>query len=238
MTRLTSLVLALMVAALPAAAQDQSFFPLQKGTYWVYRAAVKWENANTRKAEEKVIPDWTMRVEETLTRDWVTAAVISGHPSELTDVYVEGSLPGRRVLVVVGGTRFFLAENVEEVVQRMRRPDDDLQGLITEDDLILELPLHAGQHIGPVEMLTRLDVMYKWSVEREEKKPMSGVRGLAPAEPRTWYGLIHRTDSDRQTVTYVPGVGIAAYSYSHHGTRAESEARLIEFHPQTSPTGK
>lgn len=238
MMRLVSFVLALLAAAAPAAAQDQNFFPLQKGTYWVYRATVKWENANTHRTEEKVVPDWTMRVEETITRDWVTAAVISGHPSELTGVYAEGGQPGRRVLVVVGGTRFFLAENGDEVLQRMRRGGDDLQGLVTEDDLVLELPLRAGQHAGPVEMLTRLDEMYKWLVESEARRPMTGVGGVSPAESRTWYVLTHRADSDQQTVTYVAGVGIADYSDTRHGTRTASEARLVEFHSGTSPAGK
>jgi hypothetical protein len=238
MKRLVLLVLLVMGTLASAAAQSQDFFPLEKGTYWVYRGSVKWTSPEN-KVLGKAIENWKMEIAETITRDWVTAAVIVGHPSDLAS-YEEGREASRRVLVVVQGTKFFLidAENADRAVQRLRSGGDDLQDLVTGDDLILELPLHTGQQIGPVETLTRQDRMNKWLVENEEKKPVAGVRGTSPSESRSWYRLIHRTDPDHQIITYVPGVGIAAYSYSHHGTVAEAELQLIEFHPAGSPPGK
>jgi len=97
----------------------------------------------------------------------------------------------------------------------------------TSDDLILQLPLHTGELFGrdPAE---RRDTFYAWFVEVAEPVPPS-VRRLLPGITDSLYSVVYRTNPDYTLVGFVPGLGVAHYVYSHHGTTAETEAWLVAF---------
>lgn len=42
-------------------------------------------------------------------------------------------------------------------------------------------------------------------------------------------GLIFRTNPDHQILEFTPGTGITAYVYSHHGTLAGVDVKLVSF---------
>jgi hypothetical protein len=65
-------------------------------------------------------------------------------------------------------------------------------------------------------------------------------------QPARVFTLVYATSPDTTTLDFVPGLGIVAYQYRHHGTPAETNLSLIEFgtsapkpkSPTPSPTPK
>jgi hypothetical protein len=86
---------------------------------------------------------------------------------------------------------------------------------------------------GEKEVGTRADKWYQWHVERVRCVALRGVRGVDGRRLRREYRLGYRTCPDEQVVYWSPGLGITrfVYSYSHHGTVAEADVRLIAFQP-------
>jgi len=109
---------------------------------------------------------------------------------------------------------------------------------MTSDDdesLILVMPAHEGDLFGrDAETAPRTDGMYAWSVERIETASLAGIKGVAADVPRTEYVVAYRTLPDHQVATYVPGIGMTSYVYSHHGTVSEVNVKLVEFHAGTT----
>jgi hypothetical protein len=65
------------------------------------------------------------------------------------------------------------------------------------------------------------------SLEHTSLQNISGVRAVEHEE----YSLEFRTNPDDTEFSFVPGIGITKYNYHHHGTVADTELRLVEFHP-------
>jgi hypothetical protein len=59
---------------------------------------------------------------------------------------------------------------------------------------------------------------------------MDSVKG-APAGEEPVFQLHFRTLPDDTTAEVVPGLGILSYQYHHHGSVADTELQLVEFHP-------
>jgi hypothetical protein len=61
---------------------------------------------------------------------------------------------------------------------------------------------------------------------------LSGIAGLPHEMPQEVdsYSLAYRTLPDDTKIDFVPGVGIVTYEYHHHGTVADTEVKLVEFH--------
>jgi hypothetical protein len=78
--------------------------------------------------------------------------------------------------------------------------------------------------------MARSDNRYCWLVASAKKEALAGVRGLDQGT-RDQYVLEYRTNPDDSSFTFVPGIGITAYDYHHHGTVADTELKLVEFHP-------
>lgn len=71
--------------------------------------------------------------------------------------------------------------------------------------------------------------MYCWIVGSPHPAALDGVKGVAPGK-RTAYEIEYMTNPDDVEFDFVPGVGITSYEYHHHGTIAETELHLVEFH--------
>ena len=198
--------------------------PLTPGTRWTYRAEVAWAvGAGDSTGHQSV--SWTATVLTIRASDSAVAATIQGWPGDLA-WWTPGRAPSTSVLYCAGGRVYQFRSQpgtapglVQSLLNGQRRP--------TSDDLILQLPLHTGELFGrdPAE---RRDTFYAWFVEVAEPVPPS-VRRLLPGITDSLYSVVYRTNPDYTLVGFVPGLGVAHYVYSHHGTTAETEAWLVAF---------
>jgi hypothetical protein len=62
---------------------------------------------------------------------------------------------------------------------------------------------------------------------------LQGVSGIASGA-RAEYELEFRTNPDSTEFSFVPELGITRYAYHHHGTIADTELQLMEFHAAPS----
>jgi hypothetical protein len=76
------------------------------------------------------------------------------------------------------------------------------------------------------------DGRYAWCVDDRSTVSLAGIKGVPQERRSTAYALAYRTNPDHQIATYVPGIGLVSYVYSHHGTVSEVDVRLVEFHSE------
>jgi hypothetical protein len=220
-------VLALVLAL--AGSGPCPVLPLTAGTSWSYRADVTWAVGSDSTARRTLL--WTTTVLTVQANDSALAATVQGWPTDLA-WWEPGRVPTVSVLYCTGGRVYLLRPAIgtapvvaRDLLARRRRPDPD--------DLILELPLHAGQLFGrdPAE---RDDAFYAWLVEGAEPVPPS-LRRLRPGLGDSLYSLVYRTNPDYTAIGFVPGLGVARYAYRHHGTTAEADAWLIGYQTSGAP---
>ena len=195
---------------------DTEVFPMRKGTRWVYRGEVAWQTS--RKARSTRRLDWTMEVVDSVQRDRYKVALVLGHPKDLI-WYEEGRKPGCHILIAVDNTKYYLRE-CEPAASREKLilPEGDLTGLTGEENLILKFPLRQADTFGGDPEPNAKDGMYAWYVQAVRQTP-----------PRTEYVLTYRTNPDHEIDTYVTGIGLTAFVYSHHGTVSEVNVKLVDF---------
>jgi len=200
--------------------------PLTPGTTWTYRAEVAWA-VGTGDSTGRQCLAWTTTVVSVQASDSAVAATVQGWPSDLA-WWTPGHSPSTSVLYCVGGRVYLLrsqlgtaAELVEAVLNGQHRP--------TADDLILRLPLHTGDLFGR-DSAERHDTFYAWVVEGAGPVPVS-VRRVRPGVTDSLYSVVYRATPDYTLIGFVPGLGVAHYMYSHHGTTAETDAWLVAYRP-------
>jgi hypothetical protein len=70
---------------------------------------------------------------------------------------------------------------------------------------------------------------YCWNVEGESPFEMKANTNAVPLQNPREFSCVYRTSPDHSFMKIVPGLGITAYVYVHHGTLAETDLRLIDF---------
>jgi len=202
--------------------------PTSEGTYWIYRGIVRFERPNSKSVETKV--RWKMQVRQVLRRPDLIAIVINGFPGDLD--WSEGTATPQDSLIIQTRDKklyWIEAGAFPTVFKRLVNPNDDLEGLLKNEDLFLELPLHRGQKFCDAEAKLRSDGMYCRVVESVHSTSFGTVKGV-PLDQHEVFTLSYRTNPDDSEVDFVPGLGITSYSYHHHGTVADTEVKLSEFH--------
>ncbi|HWA58266.1 MAG TPA: hypothetical protein VG692_13485 [Gemmatimonadales bacterium] len=192
--------------------------PLRPGTRWSYDARVAWSVPGSDSIGRGTI-SWTTEVVSSRSRDTLLAAVVRGWPTELA-WWAPGQAPKLSVVFCRANRVFHLepylgtaASLADSLLAGSRMP--------SQDDLILDLPLHVDQLFGR-EASERADFFYAWYVDSVTPAP-----GVAPGD--STYYLTYRTMPDHQLVGFVPKVGVVSYTYGHHGTVAEADAHLTRF---------
>jgi hypothetical protein len=198
-------------------------FPLTPGTCWTYEGTVKWTEG--AEVKEKTVL-WQMEVVESNERGDVTGYHMKGHPRELIG-YQEGKEPADYAILRVGPNKFYYA-NLQSY-QRLLDENDDLAGLIREEDLFLELPLKEGKRFCETEQILREDGMNCWVTGKGEPVQMKKVAGLALPVALLEYPVLKARLPDHMSVGFTPGVGITNFKYIHHGTTFEVDLILSEF---------
>lgn len=205
-------------------------FPLQQGTEWVYRGLVRSPEEDSTVGKVTGVT-WKMSVVRTVERDGVVAAIVSGFPSDLN--WSEGQAkPQISLLLRTGDAKFYLHSewNTQSVLDQLDSPKYPLRELADAVDWILQLPLAEGRKFCDQQAMKREDREYCWVTGPPHPADLRGVKGLAPGT-RTAYEITYVTNPDDTEFEFVTGVGITSYQYHHHGTIAETELRLVEFHP-------
>ncbi len=217
----------LIPAACAWSAGAPPVFPIQKGTYWIYRGEVAWADPDNHVHSRKL--DWKMEVTDEIQRGRYKAAWLLGSPFDLM-WYQEGKPRRCHLGVAVDEKSFCLVDCPALQAAHGMLTERDLRALTRNDGaLIFKLPLRQGEVFAQIP--NRDDTMYGWCVETVKQTALLGIHGVPEAGMRTQYELFFREVSDHQIATYVPGIGLTSYVYSHHGTKADTDVRLVEFHP-------
>jgi hypothetical protein len=209
---------------------NQSVFPLNKGTYWIYRGVTKWvKESKPENIIAKRTLTWKMEVIDTITQGNITIATIKGFPFDLA-WYDEGKNRGDYLLIAVNTTEYYLlSDKAKEVaLDRLKNNDVLEKDILNEENEILDLPLTIGKRFAGD--LTRQDNWYCWYIENILQIALNNIKGIVSPGKVNHYQLVYRTMPDHQIIEFVPNVGITRYIYVHHGTVSETNLKLVEFH--------
>jgi len=210
-------------------------FPLVPGTYWIYQGVVRWFDFK-KVAEAETAVKWKMEVEKSIQRDDVRATLVSGFPSDLD--WSDGHPKRTNSLIIQSDAgKFYLiaSDEVEKAWKTVQDPKGSLESILVIDDVFLDLPLTQGKKFcDDPELMEREDSDYCWVVESVDQLSLNNVKGIAPGS-RTGYSIKYQSNPDDTEFTYVPGVGLVTYGYHHHGSIADTEIHLVEFHQGTNP---
>ena len=191
----------------------------------------------------------TMEVKDVLEfGDDVSLCIMSGHPGnaawvlkpEHSKEHVVTVRPKKYGYLVVSNKIFFISENkLAPLTECLKKPpahqakDCWFDGnFLNQDHLEFEFPLFKGQRFGPTTWLARQDKRYFWYVkDRFEKCGLEG--SLAEGAPE--FELVYYTFPGRVELRFVPYVGIVAWKYVHHGTKAEVDMSLVDYDIHLDP---
>ena len=218
-----------MLCSLQAA---PDYFPLEKGTFWIYRGETKFlvKNPDVGKNEPKAeVLTWRMEVVDTVARDRLFAALIKGAPFDL-GWYKPGKERGDYLIVRAGTAAYYLLTG-KEALDAWAKIKDASQSLFEIGQLgevLIDAPLMEGKVYGG-DVGNLASGRYCWIVEGErEFNPKRFPAAGKLVNPHD-FTLAYRTNPDHQILDFVPGLGIVGFQYVHHGTLSETDLGLIEF---------
>jgi len=225
----------LALAGLSERAQEKpgEDFPLTQGTYWVYRGFVRWTVANSSTVKLTRVT-WKTEVIRTVYRDGMTIAVVKGMPGDL-DWSNGNPRPSLSIVIRTGDAKFYLieADEVKPLLGELDDPRFSWQHVPIEDDGFLQLPLSEGKRFCDPGAMQRQDEEYCWVTDAPHEAALTRVKGIAPGK-HVAYPVRYVTNPDDMEFDFVPGVGMVTYDYHHHGTVADTELHLVEFHDGAS----
>jgi hypothetical protein len=213
------------------------FFPLTVGTYWVYKGTVHWSDSEDDKPVSGEVT-WKMTVEKVHRKKGLVAAIVSGFPADLD--WTTGTTEPKPWLIIEDEKHQVFYENLgpEFNVAKLEGDEHVFDKFLVEDNFFFQSPLSKGAKFCDAEAKKRDDNMYCWVVVEATAKKLDGVKG-APAAEQPVFRLEYRSLPDATTMELVPGMGVLSYEYHHHGTVADTELQLAEFHPApASPEAK
>jgi hypothetical protein len=171
-----------------------------------------------------------MSVVRVVQRNGVVAVVISGFPGDL-DWSDGDAKPQLSILIRTQDAKFYLNSPTDggDTLRQLDNPTYPLGDLVNEDDWFLQLPLAEGRKFCDQEAMERDDGQYCWVTGPPHPAALGGAKGVAPGK-RVAYSVEYMTNPDDVEFDFVPGVGLTSYGYHHHGTIADTELHLVEFH--------
>ncbi len=226
-------ILAALCSCVSLGSQSESTlhpsFAMQQGTFWVYRGTVRWYDMQLQKRVSSVVTS-KCEVVRTMHGDGFVAALMRGFPWDFD--WSDGQADRHDWLVVETSAGDFHVLNNEALAKNLKRlenPSDSLQGILSDDDLFLRLPIKKGMKFCDPESRKRPDGRYCWVVASTHETPLNNVKGIKPGK-YTSFLLQYVTNPDDTEMEFVPGLGFIAYRYHHHGSVADTEMELVEYH--------
>jgi hypothetical protein len=204
------------------------FFPMTVGTYWVYEGTVSWPNPETEEPVNQAV-SWKMSVLKVARKKGLVGIIVLGFPADLD--WSTGKTEPQPWLILEDEKRQVYRANLgpNYDLTRLDGPDPPLERFLDQDALLFEWPLRKGAKFCDEEAKPREDDLYCWVVTEEAVRPVS-VKGIASAQLPV-FRLQYRSLPDGTSMDLVPGVGVISYQYHHHGTVADTDLKLVEFHP-------
>jgi hypothetical protein len=204
------------------------FFPFRAGTYWLFTGTVHWYDYENKKPASGGVT-WKMTVERVIRKKGVVAAIVRGFPADLD--WSAGTTEPKPWLIVETENHQIYYENLGPGFDLSKFDGDDhvFDKFMVDDNFFFQWPLHQGAKFCDDESKKRDDGRYCWVVTGTGTKKMDSVQG-APGNELPVFQLQYRTLSDESTMEVAPGLGLLSYQYHHHGTVADSELQLVEFH--------
>jgi hypothetical protein len=226
-------IVALVLALLAASARRQSRtgedFPLAPGTYWIYQGFVRsWVKGSETGKTTRVT--WKTSVTRAIQRDGLTIAVVKGMPGDLD--WSEGdATPSLSIVIRTQDAKFYLIEDDEakSAIAELDNPHYSWQQVPIDDDWFLQLPLVEGRKFCDADGMKRDDGLDCWVTGPSHPVSLTGVKGIRPGQ-RIAHSVGYATLPDDMEFDFVPGIGMVTYEYHHHGTTADTELHLVEFH--------
>jgi hypothetical protein len=221
---------AVVSARMARCPEGRPMLPLVPGMSWVYRGAI--ESTVLKRGAAHLIRRTitrTMEVRAVKRSGRTTMALVKGYPRELA--WYQPGRPRGSYLVIQrqGGAIYLVADDDGSALQRW---PETCRGPSIDDPahMMLDRFLRVGRTFGGDEFVRkRPDKWYQWHVEGVRCVQIPGVPGVDAKRRRREYRIGFRTCPEHELVYFVPGLGITRYVYSHHGTVAETDVRLIGF---------
>jgi len=229
------LLLSAVLSALAASERGpEPFFPIAEGTTWVYQGVVRWKRFGYEGAKEREVI-WKMETGQVIRHGALVAAVLKGFPADLN--WTTGNPdPRDSLLVVNGGSRYYFVNplHFRSAWIRVQAELEPLKGLMTETDLLFQLPLTQGAKFCGADVIDREEnaSMFCWHVGPELPVDLKGIKGIPPGK-RPSYDIHYLTVVDETEVQIVPGIGITRYEYHRHTSPTDTILNLTEFQPAT-----
>ena len=210
-------------------APPREFFPLTPGTYWVYKGTVRWEEAEEEKPASTEVT-WKMSVDRVIRKKGIVAAIVTGFPADLD--WSGGKAGPKPWLILEDEGHRLYYENLgpDYDLAKLNGDEHVFDKFRVDDNFLFQWPLRQGAKFCDEEAKKREDEMYCWVVTEVTSRNLKSVQG-APANEQAVFQLQYRTNPDDTTMELVPGIGLLSYEYHHHGTVADTELQLVEFHP-------
>jgi hypothetical protein len=232
MIRFTLAVLLLTVSLAPAPAQksvaSNEFFPFAVGSYWVYQGTVRWYDNETEKPASTDVT-WKMTVERVIRRKGIVAAVVTGYPADLD--FTAGTTEPKPWMIIENENHQVYFENLGPDFDLAKLNGDEhfFDKFMVNENYFFQWPMHVGAKFCDEEAGKREDNMYCWVVNETATKKTVAIKGIASVE-QSFYQLQYHTNPDDTVVELIQGVGLFSYKYHHHGTVADTDLQLVEFH--------
>jgi hypothetical protein len=210
----------------PAASE---FFPLRPGTYWTYKGIVRWDDGVSDKPVSGDVT-WKMTVERVIRRKGIVAAIVTGFPADLD--FSAGTTEPKPWLILENENHQIYYVNLGPDYDLSKLDGDDhvFDKFMADENFFFQWPAHTGAKFCDDEAKKREDGLYCWVVKDTSTRKLEGVAGVSPAD-QSLVKMEYRTLPDDTTVELVPGIGLLSYTYHHHGSTADTELQLSEFHP-------
>lgn len=210
------------------------YFPLRAGNTWEYVGTARNDTAQKTVIVKKVRV--LMSVTGVTRGGSATLFTMKGHPSDAAWA-LESHDSSKNTVEVPATTYGYLvvANKVlripEERLGDVKKSIEDGGFLkpefISQDDLEFEFPLFRGQVFGSPHQMTRGDRRYAWQVTDSTLFHAPGKEAIKEVP---LYKLVYLTLPDYTEVSFVPYVGVVSFSYSHHGTTAQVDIDLQNYH--------
>ena len=218
--------LALLIAALfSARSQAQtSRFGLVAGREWVYDGRAAWTTPQGRVERGRM--RWIMRCLTVRSVESVRVALVRGWVQG--SAWYEPSAPATYAVLIESSERLraIQARDSATAVDSMNSVLGAGNRAGEHGELLVDSALAPGHVYGAItDRGPRDDDFYEWRVEDRAPIPVHAPWRSFASSTDAWR-LAYRTLPDTQTLEFVPGVGITRFTYSHHGTTADTDLRL------------
>ena len=221
----------------PTPAPPAAFWPLERGTRWIYSGTL------IRPATQGGVETNALR----LTCEVLYAQASRGYLIAKLSNFPVGfspweSMSSNAVAVIIrtpaGAFHLMELGQARPVLARLADPQDPLDDLLDFETQILAEPLHAGLRWGDPAAMQRLDGLGCWVVSASRGEPITDVSGVFKAWKLETFPITFRMNPDRLDLQFVPHVGLLGSDYVHFGTPGEVHLKLVEFRLPPPESGK